>query len=306
MSKFGSTLEIHARIGEVLNKLKSDKLEIDEFENLLDHARELYERLLILRYKAFEKYASGQALPNTDDDLNTNLSDQLSQKQTDLGSPSKEDQSLSHVPKDVEQLIVDSDDTDIEFALFGETLDSVDLPLFGMDFKQDETKTIEKEDLPVIQEDQIIPTASIQNQTEIPVIQEDQIIPTASIQNQTEISVNTTQSQSGSNDSKSHTGGSLLDQFSNSSNSNRLADQLKKSRIESIAVTLTLNDRIRFSKNLFGGNSETFNASVQLLDAQKSMMEALELLRQYSERFHWDQDEKTTMDFYDLVERLHA
>jgi hypothetical protein len=69
---------------------------------------------------------------------------------------------------------------------------------------------------------------------------------------------------------------------------------------------LTLNDRIRFAKNLFAGNADVFNSAVQLLDSQKSLMDALQLLGEYSERYQWNQEDKITMDFYELVERRYA
>ena len=69
---------------------------------------------------------------------------------------------------------------------------------------------------------------------------------------------------------------------------------------------LTLNDRIRFTKNLFDANSDTFNAAIQLLDAQKSVAEARDLLGQYASRYEWDLEDNNTIDFYEFVERRYA
>ena len=85
-----------------------------------------------------------------------------------------------------------------------------------------------------------------------------------------------------------------------------MADQLKRTRIESIVAVLTLNDKIRFTKNLFDSNSDTFNAAIQLLDAQKSVIEARDLLSQYATRYEWDMEDKNTIDFFEFIERRYA
>jgi hypothetical protein len=59
MSKFGSTQELYTRIGSQLEKINNQPVGVEEFEVLLNDTRELYERALVLRYKAFEKYKSG-------------------------------------------------------------------------------------------------------------------------------------------------------------------------------------------------------------------------------------------------------
>jgi hypothetical protein len=288
MSKFGSTQELHKRIGESLDRLKSGALEIQEFESLLAEARELYERLLILRFKAFENHISGTPLPATLDEKEKEENSSVIIDTVDDTAGQTGEQIKHIIPSDIEQLIIDDQEPAIEFALFGET--SVDeTPSFSIDHDNDKL-----EDTLATHEEQIVELTA-----------EDIVTPDVP-EFKAEISVTTTRVEVRVEEQKIQAGGSLHDQFSSGSQSNRLADQLKKSRIQSIASTLTLNDRIRFSKNLFNGNSETFNAAVQLFDAQKSMMESMELLREYSERFHWDQDDKTTMDFYELVERRHA
>lgn len=287
MSKYGSTQELHARIGEKLEKLKTGKLAIHEFEGLLDESRELYERLLILRYKAFENYVSGNQLPvSVEVEAKGELPESIHEGADEASCQSNIN--VLDIPHHAEQVIVDNNEPTIEFALFGES--SLDeSPSFSR------ASDIEKTDEKPVHKDEDIREFPIE-QPVSPIIAE----------SKPEIAITSTRVEVRVEEHKFQSKGSLLDQLSTGPQSNRLADQLKKSRIESIASTLTLNDRIRFSKNLFNGNSETFNAAVQLFDAQKSMMESMEVLREYSERFRWDQDDKTTMDFYELVERRHA
>lgn len=285
MSLFGSNQELLNRLDQGLKNLKNEKFSIDDFENLLSDSRELYERLLILRYKAFEKYRSGEDLPQEEVILPQVNPNQNRMEEIEL-APIVEIQ----VPSDVEQLVVDSEPAGFEFAIF------------------DDSEISETEELnQVVNEEPVVEIESTLEEEVKIVPPISQIEETNSYRDAQVLSNASNPVQGDSMDKTQVSGGSLLERLSSSSSqSNRLADQLKKSRIEAIGASLTLNDRIRFAKNLFGGNSETFNAAIQLLDSQRSMMDAQELLRQYAGQFTWNQEDKTTMDFYELVERRHA
>jgi hypothetical protein len=252
MSTFGSNLELHEKIGNSLNKLTNSELSILELEELLGFSRELYERILVLRFKAFENQVHSEqhvTLPKLEE------------------------------PKQpvVEELIVPDEPPAIEFALFGEIHDDV-VPTISTSFAENEV-VLEKNEAPKIVEEQ---KAILEKQSIVPEVKH-------------ETRANQTPS-----------GTSLLDKLSTSNASNRLGDQLKKSHIESLMAVLNLNDRIRFTKNLFDGNSDTFNAAIQLLDAQKSIAEAQDLLSQYATRYEWNIEDKNTLDFYEFVERRYA
>ena len=299
MSKFGSTQELYARIGEHLQKLKHDTLQVEDFENLLLDARELYERAQILRYKAFERHVSGEKVDTislTQEPVETPIT--LETKETENA------ELRVSIPKDTEQIIVASDEPSFEFALFGEVSD---VPTHKNDLKVDlneselQEKLLEDSNIDAAEDNKI----SSEEPVEIvkPEILSD--IPKTEFHSKV-VEVRMEEQKITTTGGGSITSsGSLLDRFA-SSQSSRLADQLKNSRITSIVSSLNLNDRIRFAKNLFAGNSESFNSAVQLLDAQNSKMEAFALLGEYAERFNWDQDDKNTMDFYELVERRHA
>jgi hypothetical protein len=251
MSTFGSNLELHEKIGKALEKITKGELSIHELENLSELSRELYERIVVLRYKAFESEVK-VVVP----------------QEEIIVEPAKE------------ELIIPDEPPAIEFALFGEIQD---VPNEDKDEKENvQTVIAEEETSPNLASTVIIQTTQI----EVEKIAEDF---------QEKISV--VQATSGS---------SLYDKLSTSSSSNRLADQLKRTRIESIVAVLTLNDKIRFTKNLFDSNSDTFNAAIQLLDAQKSVIEARDLLSQYATRYEWDMEDKNTIDFFEFIERRYA
>lgn len=244
MSKFGSNLDLHNNIGQALDKLSSGELAISDLDALVGNSRELYERMLILRYKAFENQVHGTQT------INAPVIEHTSE-------PKKED------------VVVPDEPPAIEFALFGEMPETSNESTESQVFVENKPDEVKVDIQPTPQE------SNIKEQNP---------------------SIN-----------QAVTGTSLLDKLSTNSNSSgRLGDQLKKSRIESIPGALTLNDKIRFTKNLFDGNTETFNAAIQLLDAQKSMLEAKDLITQYASRYEWNMEDKNALDFYEFVERRYA
>ncbi len=286
MSKFGSNQELHTRLGQGLERLNNDHLSIEEFESLLNDSRELYERLLIIRFKAFEKHQKGESLifPAEPEAPKVSVS---TKNETEI--PEVENLFALETPADVEQLIVPDVNPGIEFSIF--------------DDSQLHAKEVEKSPEPIelLKNEQVKEEPKIEHAAFYP---ESTVPPVKAVEES--IPVQEVPKSQPSIPPTPHAGGSLLERLAGSGQSNRLADQLKKTRIDAIATSLTLNDRIRFAKNLFAGNSEIFNAAVLLLDSQRSLTEAQEQLRQYAERFSWNQDDKNTMDFYELVERRYA
>lgn len=58
MEKYLSQKELVKKIEENLNKLESGQMSIEEIETHLNLVRELYERSVVIRYKAFERHTS--------------------------------------------------------------------------------------------------------------------------------------------------------------------------------------------------------------------------------------------------------
>lgn len=64
MSRFGSKEELLKSIEAIFNQMHSGKLSMDDLESLVEQTRELNERALILRYKAYEEQVFGEAKIN--------------------------------------------------------------------------------------------------------------------------------------------------------------------------------------------------------------------------------------------------
>lgn len=72
---------------------------------------------------------------------------------------------------------------------------------------------------------------------------------------------------------------------------NRFVTDLKRA--------LNINDRIRYQRELFGGNMALLNATIEKLNAMSSLQEAETYV---SENFNWDTTEGAAFEFMELLE----
>ncbi|MBQ6731727.1 MAG: hypothetical protein IJR06_01245 [Paludibacteraceae bacterium] len=70
--------------------------------------------------------------------------------------------------------------------------------------------------------------------------------------------------------------------------------------ITDLRKVIGLNDRIRFQRELFGGDSELMNSTISYLNEASSYLEALEYL---AENFNWDDENETVKYFKDILSR---
>jgi len=257
MSVFGSNEELVDKIKSQISTLKSSALEPREFETLLENTRELYERMLILRYKAFEQHTG---------------------KQEETQTPIEPESSAPEQKEVEEEIIIPQVETPeketepFTFSLFEE-------------IEEEQTKA----------KNTVSETSEVESDSQ----PEEQITgdsrqPETFLTNQSPVSESAKEPES------------LLERLSEQSNSNRLADKLKLTRIDSLGSTFTLNDRIRFSQGLFSGNNEAFRNAVQELDSSASRDIAIGLLKKYEAEYSWDMESKDVEHFYEFVERLYV
>lgn len=74
-------------------------------------------------------------------------------------------------------------------------------------------------------------------------------------------------------------------------------------KITDIATAVDLNEKIWFTKELFGGDVEVYNAGVEALNKMNYLEEALDYIQHY---YSWDFNNKTTRRFMQLVYRRFA
>lgn len=79
-----------------------------------------------------------------------------------------------------------------------------------------------------------------------------------------------------------------------------LNDVIEKKSLTDFRKAISLNDWFRFKRDLFKGNEEAINATVQALNGIGSYEEAIAYLGEHA---RWDPDDPTAADFIKLLEK---
>lgn len=69
--------------------------------------------------------------------------------------------------------------------------------------------------------------------------------------------------------------------------------------VNSLKKAITINDRIRYTRELFGGDMELMNKVIAHLDQLSSLKEATDYIESI---FDWDELDEAVIEFYDLLE----
>jgi hypothetical protein len=75
---------------------------------------------------------------------------------------------------------------------------------------------------------------------------------------------------------------------------------------ETLAGAFTLNEKLQFINELFDGSSDDFSASVKQLDQLANMDAARNMLTELSQTFNWDTESEIVEDFLYKICRRHA
>ena len=69
--------------------------------------------------------------------------------------------------------------------------------------------------------------------------------------------------------------------------------------VQSIKKAITLNDRIRYLNELFGGDADLMTSTIAALDAMNNLQEAKDYVKW---NFSWDEADEAVSDFMRLLE----
>lgn len=267
MSNFHSNQEITKRLSDLTKRLEEQRLseeELVEFEQL---SRQLYERAVILNYKAKEEkvYANKSPEISTLDDIPSAVAE----------SPSIEE------PEPVETKDNVSNDA---FTNSGE---------IAFDFSSDEAA---EEPASFEFENQDTIETKNDDVSEEPAVIEEQVA--ADIEQEEVVSNNAV------NIDEARTK-SFYEQFEKVHEAS-LGDRLGASKLETLKGAIGLNDKLQFIAELFNGDSDAFNASINELDQQNSNEEARKLLSQIAAMHEWNEESPLVEEFARLIERRYV
>lgn len=257
MTSFDTLQSISSRLNELSNQLTSSKLSKEELEEFETLSRKLYERAIILNYKAKEASVYG-----------TSVQDNPVAKSEPVIENTPE------VKKEEETTIKVKEKVGTEEIQFD----------FSGDFDSSKNESITQPE--VVKK--TAPEVKREVQVEAPV--EKITEPVAE------------QIPSTPSEEKSF---SFYERFSKA-HKESAGDRLGTSKIDSLKGAIGLNDRLQFISELFDGNSDSYNSTIDVLDQLENNDVALRKLSEIAVKENWSKDVSAVDEFAHFINRRYA
>lgn len=273
--------DLSKKIHKKIDKLEDGKLHLDEIEELVNDTRDLYERLVVVKFKAYEKY----------------------------GEPSsaKEEEIVEEVKEVVEEVIPEKEPVKEEAPFdFSEgiTETEVEQPAFDFDLGDDSTQeepepieeepakeSIEPEPLMVKSDDVTVKTHEEPKETfpkadDVKTNTSD-IFMESHVEKHEPEDVNTLNSQLKAEEEES------------------LRKKLQKTPIADLKSEISIAKKFEYITFMFDGKNELYEEAINALNSCSNGDEAKDKLNEFSTKYNWDLENKSIMKFVELVERRY-
>ena len=270
MSEKSPSLMIKTMLGHLhtgVEKLESGTLSPEDMELLVEDAKELYERLIILRYKIYETNVLGVKEPVISAHL----------RQTEIETPidlfgSIEEHSITPEPA-FEVTFAKSDDEDLDEEPIHEASIPAEDPIHEEEIEEEEQEV----EGPIQTIEDPIHEEEIEQEVEEPEA------PTAW--------------------EPQFSGDQPIWMAEMEAN---IRDNKSVFPLESLIGAFTLNEKLQFINELFEGSSDDFSSHIKQLDQLASMDAARNMLAELALTFNWDTESEIVEDFIYKICRRHA
>ena len=262
--------ELVSAIENGLKKISKGNITRIELEETVASSRELYERLLIVRYKVYE---------------NSILADKESEELEVVDNETevkKEEETIPDENKDSEIIFEEetndiAEDSIIRFDLFA-------TPEIESEVEEDEVlPEVEKEIEQSIEED-ILPEIEIKEEELV----EENLDSEEEIENTANDSAETSKEIA-------EDASSLFPKILKIEKS--IAQNYQVMTLETLIGSFTLNERLQFINELFDGSSDLFSSAIKRLDALDNRDSARSVIAEYAAENNWDLDGEVVEDF---------
>ena len=263
--------ELVSAIENGLKKISKGNITLIELEETVASSRELYERLLIVRYKVYENSI-----------LAVEESEELEvvDKETEV---KKEEETIPDENKDIEIIFEEetndiAEDSIIRFDLFA-------TPEIESEVEEDEVlPEVEKEIEQSIEEEDVLPEIEIKEEELV----EENLDSEEEIENTANDSAETSKEIA-------EDASSLFPKLMKIEKS--ITQNYQVMTLETLIGSFTLNERLQFINELFDGSSDLFSSAIKRLDALDNRDSARSVIAEYAAENNWDLDGEVVEDF---------
>ena len=293
MSEKSPSLMIKTILGHLQNgveKLESGHLSPEDMELLVEDAKELYERMVILRYKIYETNVLGvkEAVISA------------SIRQTEIETPIDLFGSIDE-PTPAPAFEVTFANDEPSESTIGDEEATLEEDLFEQEDEEEaseeeasEEETIEQE---LIEEETIV-----ENLFEEVEEEDEEAIGEETIEEETIEQVVTEQAAPSSWEPE-FSGDQPIWMAEMEAN---IRDNRSVFPLESLIGAFTLNEKLQFINELFDGSSDDFSSNVKQLDQLASIDAARNMIAELADTFSWDTESEIVEDFIYKICRRYA
>lgn len=293
MSEKSPSLMIKTILGHLQNgveKLESGHLSPEDMELLVEDAKELYERMVILRYKIYETNVLGvkEAVISA------------SIRHTEIETPIDLFGSIDE-PSPEPEFEVTFANSDPSISAFGDQEELLEEPLEEELLQEDEVEEdeVEEENGEVTNEEE-----TIEEETN----EEDPLVENLFEEVEEVVEDHTSEEETIEQAAPS----SWEPEFSGdqpiwmAEMEANIRDNRSMIPLESLIGAFTLNEKLQFINELFDGSSDDFSSNVKQLDQLASIDAARNMIAELADTFSWDTESEIVEDFIYKICRRYA
>lgn len=298
---------ILSNLTERLSLLESGHLTQAEMELLVEDSKELYERLIILRYKLYETnvFIPQATVEPMFSETTSPIMEEVETPAFDLFEMGEEEQVPTEEEGSNHQVEVEEPEIPmVEASLFDMAIET---PSVSVDLTEEEEHLEELEIIePEIQEtaDELLATAESDHIEENDLEDEHIVEEVVSV----EIPEPLVSAEPQAN---------FLDDITNPETTSinsawilQIEQTIRSDRsvfpLETLIGSFSLNEKLQFINELYDGSSDAFSSATKKLDACQHMSEAREQLSDFSSTYNWDLESEIVEDFIFKICRRYA
>jgi hypothetical protein len=267
-----------------VEKLESGHLSPEEMELLVEDAKELYERMIILRYKIYETNVLGVQAPvisaslrqpeiETPIDLFGSIDEPASEPEFEVTFASGESEERN------EEVFYDENEEQLE------------------DEEEEEEQANEEAEA----EEEATEEATAEEEEEAN--EEEMSEEVAEVESELEEPAEEATAAQTANWEPEFSGDQPIWMAEMEAN---IRDNRSVFPLESLIGAFTLNEKLQFINELFDGSSDEFSSNIKQLDQLASMDAARNMLTELSQTFNWDTESEIVEDFIYKICRRYA
>ena len=276
MSQFDTKEDLLVSIQLLFNNMKIGKLSEEDMETLVTSTRELYERALILRYKAYEQKIYGDTSETITDVIVPTITEHMIvEPEIPFTQPIVE----PTIEPTVEVKEPETPSFDMSFSLFDQLEEPNDTKV------EEESHVSETAFQEPIQE--MEDTFSAPESFEAIELEQTPIIeqPIPEVE-------------------QPATPKDMFDKMLELDNS--LGSKLMLNKLDSLQGAFGLNEKLQIIREMFNNSSEAFTQAIQIFDMQPDFMHAKTILSNFTLEYSWELDTPIVIEFVQKIARRYA